>query len=1028
MAAPDRSHRLGILGIQEVNELFARPRFEAKDRDLYFELSPEELAIVVARRDAVGVYFVLMLGYFRARSQFFDLAADASREDLEHIVGRYFPHLRDKPLPPPPSRPTLQALQEQILEGHGFRRWTGDVRRMLVSKLGELAMRATEPRSLFREALQYLERESIVRPSYPQMQDLIGEVISQERERLLGRLRKSLTDPIKKRLDALLASDGSAYRIGLLKKDLKDFSYGALTAELERRAQFAPLHAFAQAFLQAVDISQENSKYYASMVRYYTASRLRQMPPLAARLYVLCFAYHRFRQVNDQLIEAFLARVEGYGRDATSASEEAMKKALEEGLKGMHGAGDVLALFLDPQISDKAWFRTVRDRAFEVLPKERLGTVADMLREIAFDKAAYQWSVFDQMAATIRRNLRPVFVALDFVGRTQNEPLLRAVAFFKQILAEGQSPRQVNPKQFPIDFIPRGSKRFLFLKGEDGKRALVVDRYEIFLYQQLTKAAGGGHVFVRESNEFKPFEDDLIGDERWKSKEAILDALDAPILKVPIEQTLAELRKELEEKYAQVNARIKSKENAHFNLRGKTTNRWTLGYPAEEAKLDGGFYAQLPVIDVAELLRFVARETGFRANFTHVLTRNAKQAPDPALLDASIFGMGSNMGLLKMAEVAGLKYSSLATTARNFLREETLRAANDTIVNATAKLPAFALFNVHDRLHSSSDGQKFETKVSTYKARHSPKYFGMKKGIVACTIVANHVPIAATVIGAHEHESHFVFDLIFNNSSEVQPERHSTDTHGTNQVNFFTLHTYGYRFAPRYRDVQKKVETMLVGFHPPKHYGDALIKPSRKVKEDLIIAEWPNIVRIMASLGQREVTQSTIIRKLSSYELQNDTKLALWELDSLYRTLYILEYIDDVELRQCVQKVLNRGEAYHKFRRAIAYVNEGKFRVATEAEQKIWNECARLIANAVIYYNTALLSRIYENKLAEGDVAAIELLKRVSPVAWRNVNLYGAFEFIESGVDVDLDLMAQRFGDPSLWGVVTSNVESGVFD
>jgi TnpA family transposase len=45
---------------------------------------------------------------------------------------------------------------------------------------------------------------------------------------------------------------------------------------------------------------------------------------------------------------------------------------------------------------------------------------------------------------------------------------------------------------------------------------------------------------------------------------------------------------------------------------------------------------------------------------------------------------------------------------------------------------------------------------------------------------------------------------------------------------------------------------------------------------------------------------------------------------------------------------LNRGEAYHRFRGAISYVNAGKFRVKTEAEQQIWNECSRLIANAAM--------------------------------------------------------------------------------
>jgi TnpA family transposase len=50
-----------------------------------------------------------------------------------------------------------------------------------------------------------------------------------------------------------------------------------------------------------------------------------------------------------------------------------------------------------------------------------------------------------------------------------------------------------------------------------------------------------------------------------------------------------------------------------------------------------------------------------------------------------------------------------------------------------------------------------------------------------------------------------------------------------------------------------------------------------------------------------------------------------------------------------VQKALNRGEAYHRLRRAVAFVNGGKFRVKTEAEQQLWNECSRLIPNATIH-------------------------------------------------------------------------------
>ncbi|WP_457848532.1 Tn3 family transposase, partial [Staphylococcus aureus] len=80
-----------------------------------------------------------------------------------------------------------------------------------------------------------------------------------------------------------------------------------------------------------------------------------------------------------------------------------------------------------------------------------------------------------------------------------------------------------------------------------------------------------------------------------------------------------------------------------------------------------------------------------------------------------------------MAEVSGLSHPSLSNSARNFLRLETLHAANDAITNAIAKLPAFRLFDIKDEMHSSSDGQHLETQIDTINARHSPKYFGLKK-------------------------------------------------------------------------------------------------------------------------------------------------------------------------------------------------------------------------------------------------------------------------------------------------------------
>ena len=55
------------------------------------------------------------------------------------------------------------------------------------------------------------------------------------------------------------------------------------------------------------------------------------------------------------------------------------------------------------------------------------------------------------------------------------------------------------------------------------------------------------------------------------------------------------------------------------------------------------------------------------------------------------------------------------------------------------------------------------------KARHSRKYFGRGKGVVAYTLLCNHVPLQGWLIGAHEYEAHHVFDIWYRNTSDIVP-------------------------------------------------------------------------------------------------------------------------------------------------------------------------------------------------------------------------------------------------------------------
>ncbi len=87
---------------------------------------------------------------------------------------------------------------------------------------------------------------------------------------------------------------------------------------------------------------------------------------------------------------------------------------------------------------------------------------------------------------------------------------------------------------------------------------------------------------------------------------------------------------------------------------------------------------------------------------------------------------------------------------------------------------------------------------------YAAKYYGSKKGAIVYTLVASHFATHGKVISARSHESHHLFDVMYNNSSDLKANIISTDTHGTNQFNHALLNAFGYQFTPRYARFKKR--------------------------------------------------------------------------------------------------------------------------------------------------------------------------------------------------------------------------------
>ena len=478
--------------------------------------------------------------------------------------------------------------------------------------------------------------------------------------------------------------------------------------------------------------------------------------------------------------------------------------------------------------------------------------------------------------------------------------------------------------------------------------------------------------------------------------------IDAPKLICPIDERLDELECQLEELIREVNNRIRKNENKDIKLKGEGDSiKWTLPYKKkEDSEFNNPFYDQLPHVNIISVLEFVNEKCQFMKEFTHVKPHRSQKADDQ-YIKGCLIANATSLGIYKIAENSNLDYKSLYSTEKNYFRLETLINANNAVVSKIAELPIFAHHNLSESiLHGSLDGQKVLSRRETFKSRYSAKYFGFEKGIVNLRMILNGIAMGLKVIGPNEYEGHYLYDMLFNNSSGLEIDRISTDTHGTNQINFALLDFLDIEFMPCYRSISKRAQN-ICGFKNSNSYEGYLIKPSRKVRKALIKKEWP----IIAALMLKETTQSIVVKKLCSHKIKSRTKDALWEYNDILMSIYLLKYINDINIRRLVRATLNRGESHNQLCALISSVGGSGPRGASDLEIEMWSECTRLLANIIVYYNGYIMSQVMLKKEQQSNVKAVEFVRKLSLIAVQHLNLQGYYSFDVKAESVDIAKM-----------------------
>lgn len=241
---------------------------------------------------------------------------------------------------------------------------------------------------------------------------------------------------------------------------------------------------------------------------------------------------------------------------------------------------------------------------------------------------------------------------------------------------------------------------------------------------------------------------------------------------------------------------------------------------------------------------------------------------------------------------------------------------------------------------------------------------------------------------APEATSTRLTDVLLYHDMGLAIEEHYTDTGGVSDHVFGLCHLFGFRFAPRMRDIKERKLYLL-----PDQKAPASLKPlvGGVIDTEHIIAHWDQLLRLATSIRTGTTTSSAMLKKLSAYPRQNGLAKALREIGRIERTLFTLDWIKNPDLRRRAHLGLNKGEAHNALARAIYFCRLGEMRDRSFENQFFRASGLNLLVAAIILWNTKYLDVAYPELRRQGRPINEDLLRHVAPLGWEHIGLTGDY-------------------------------------